>query len=111
MAIVDAYVASLDEPRRTKVAAAIAIIRSAGAGAHEGVEWKMPVFRKGDLYVAIANQKNYVSVYCCNDESAAAALKAAGPKGVKGGKCCVNYPDGVDIPAAALATMVKKVLL
>ena len=75
-ATVDEYLASLDEPRRTQVSELLQLIRSSiPQGYDECMRWGMisfevpmsvsgPTYNQQPLnYVALASQKNYISIY------------------------------------------------
>ena len=105
---VDAYLEALPALRRERVAALRALIHAVAPDVVERIEWKMPVFGRGERWVAVASQKSYVSVYL-RSEAAAAAVIATDPK-LKGGKACVNIPDRADLPLAALETAIRTAL-
>ncbi|KAB7647824.1 iron chaperone [Polymorphobacter fuscus] len=103
---VDDYLEALPPARRERVTALRALIHQAVPDVSERIEWRMPVFGRGDRWVGVASQKSYISVYLgCED--AAAGVLATDP-GLKGGKACVNIPDRVDVPLAALLPAIRK---
>ena len=105
---VDAYIAALPPLRRERLEAARALIHARCGDVAESLEWKMPVFRRGDAYIGVASQKSYVSVYLgCSDT--ARRLMASDPR-LKGGKACVNITDATPWPEAALGDAVVAVL-
>ena len=105
---VDAYIAALELLRRERLATLRALVHDTVPGVTEGLDWKMPVFRLGDRWVAIANQKSYISIYLGLIE--AATVIATDPK-LKGGKSCVNITDKTELPLAALAPAIRSVLI
>ena len=105
---VDAYIAALPPLRRERLTAARTLIHARCGDVAESLEWKMPVFRRGDAYIGVASQKSYVSVYLgCSDT--ARRLMASDPR-LKGGKACVNITDTMPWPEAALGDAVVAVL-
>jgi len=69
------------------------------------MKYKMPTYQIGDEWVAIANQKNYVSLYTCEYQHIA-AFKEKHPK-IKTGKGCINFkPDDV-LPIKDLKAVIK----
>ena len=105
---VDAYIAALPPERQARVAALRALIQRVAPDVAERIEWKMPVFGRGERWVAVASQKNYISVYLGLDGDVAAVL-ASDPE-LKGGKTCVNIPDRAELPLAALETAIRDAL-
>jgi uncharacterized protein YdhG (YjbR/CyaY superfamily) len=103
---VDAYIAALDPLRRERLSALRALIHAQHPDIAERIEWKMPVFSRGDAWIATASQKSYVSVYLRCMEGAA-AIAATDPK-LKNGKGCLNIPDRADVPLAALAPVIRE---
>lgn len=103
-----AYIAAAPPGRQARLTALHDLITSIAPDATSGIEWKMPVFRRGAAWVAIANQKSYLSVYL-GTEARAAAVVASDPA-LKGGKACVNIPDRAALPLAALAPALRAAL-
>lgn len=103
---VDAYIAALEPLRRERLTALRELIHAVAPEVTERIDWRMPVFGVGELWVAVASQKSYVSVYLgCQSE--AAAIVATDPK-LKGGKACVNIPDRAELPLAALGAAIRR---
>lgn len=86
-----------------------AAVHAAVPGVAESIEWKMPVFRVGDRWIAVASQKSYVSVYLGSGGEWAATIAATDPK-LAHGKGCVNIKDAVAMPMTAIAAAVTAVL-
>jgi uncharacterized protein YdhG (YjbR/CyaY superfamily) len=103
---VDAYIAALEPLRCERLAALRSLVHSLYPDVAERIEWKMPVFSRGDAWVATASQKSYVSVYL-HSEGGAAAIAATDPK-LKHGKGCLNIPDRAEVPLAALSPVIKE---
>ena len=69
-------------------------------GLDETMKYKMPTFEKGDNWVALANQKNYISVYFCSEELIE-NIKNSHPE-ISTGKGCVRIRDSQEIPLEEL---------
>ena len=65
----------------------------------------MPTYQVGDGWVALANQKNYVSLYTCGYHHIA-AFREKHPK-IKTGKACINFRPGDELPLQDLKAVVK----
>ena len=69
------------------------------------LHYKMPTYRLGDGWIAIANQKNYVSLYTCGYHHIE-AFKLRHP-GIKTGKGCINFRDRDDLPVADIEAVIR----
>lgn len=105
---VDDYIAALTPLRAERVAVVRRLAHAAFPDIAESIDWKMPVFRHGERYVAVASQKQYLSVYL-GCQPLAAQVVASDPQ-LKGGKACVNIRDSVAMPEAALAAAIAEAL-
>ena len=105
---VDAYIAALDGERRAKLETLRAAIHAAFEDVTESIEWKMPVFRRGERWFATASQRSYLSLYF-GGEPIAASVAAADPR-LKYGKACVNVRDRVPLPMAAIEAGIAQTL-
>ena len=72
------------------------------------MKYKMPTFTNGDGWVAIANQKNYISLYTCSSEHLV-EFKKKHPN-VKTGKGCVNIQGRDDFSITELASVIKSAM-
>lgn len=108
MSRVDAYIAAAEPLRRERMEAVRALIRDVAPDAREDIEWTMPIFRHGDKWVGMGNQKSYLSVYL-GCAPLAQAVVATDPN-LKGGKACVNIGDRVALPLAALRPAIAEAL-
>ena len=66
--------------------------------------YKMPTYRVGDGWVAIANQEHYVSLCTCG-AARIAAFKRKHPN-YKTGKGCINFKEADELPIDALREVV-----
>ena len=103
---VDAYIAALEPLRRERLEALRALVHSLYPDVTERIDWKMPVFSRGEQWIATASQKSYVSVYLRSVDGVASIV--AGDKRLKSGKGCLNIPDSADVPLDALAPVIKE---
>ena len=92
---VDDYIAAAPPLRAARLAAIRAIVHRVAPGIAESIEWKMPVYRLGERYLATASQKSYLSLYI--GKAQVDALAAAVP-GLKAGKGCLNITDTRPLP-------------
>ncbi len=73
------------------------------------MKYKMPTYSHGDGWVAIANQKNYVSLYTCSAEHLTEFRKSH--PGYKTGKGCINFRDKDEIPTQAIKAVIRHAML
>lgn len=74
----------------------------------ESMRYKMPTYELGEGWIALANQKDYISVYTCSAEHIV-NFKKKHPK-IKTGKGCINFKDGDDIPLNDLKGVIKSAM-
>ena len=67
--------------------------------------YKMPTYRLGDGWVALANRKQYVSLYTCGEHHIA-TFRSRYPD-IKTGKGCINLRRRDPVPVAALQQVVR----
>lgn len=115
------YIARLEEPRKTEVAALDALIRKTAPKlapfVHSGVlaygpwRYKYASGREGDWFrIGVASNKNYISLYiCAGDEKGYVAerYKKALPK-ANIGRSCVRFKRLSDLDLAALRKMIRE---
>jgi uncharacterized protein YdhG (YjbR/CyaY superfamily) len=69
----------------------------------------MPTFEHpGGGWVAIANQKHYVSLYTCSAEHLE-AFRQQHPE-IRTGKGCINFRDRDEVPMDAAAEVVRRAM-
>jgi hypothetical protein len=114
------YLAQLDEPRQSEVAALDALIRKAapklapfihiGILAYGPWHYKYASGREGDGFrIGVASNQNYISLYVCAEDekgSVAERHKAALPK-AKIGRSCVRFKRLSDLDQAALVKLIR----
>lgn len=69
------------------------------------MSYKMPTYKVKNGWVALANQKYYVSLYTCGAHHIA-EFKEKYPA-IKTGKGCINFKSNDPIPVAALKKVVR----
>ena len=67
--------------------------------------YKMPTYKVGKGWVALANQKNYISLYTCGYHHIE-SFKKNHPK-IKTGKGCINFRDKDPLPVKDIQEVVK----
>lgn len=73
------------------------------------LRYRMPTYTRNGAWVAIANQKHYVSLYTC-DPIHLEAFRRSHPA-IKTGKGCINLRDGDVLPRKALVGVIEHALL
>jgi hypothetical protein len=116
------YIAELDEPRKSEIAALDKLIQKAtglkpfmmgGILAYGPYHYVYASGREGDwAAVALASQKNYISLYACmayngNKGYVAESYKPRLPK-ANIGKSCVRFKRLSDVDPKALAALLKE---
>jgi hypothetical protein len=114
------YIEELPEPRKSEIAALDKLIQKAtglkpfmmaGILAYGPYHYKYASGREGDwAAVAMANQKNYISLYACmayDDGYVAERYKTKLPK-ANIGKSCVRFKRLADVDQKVLTAMLKE---
>jgi len=115
------YIAKLEEPRKSEVAALDGLIRKlapklapfihSGMLAYGPWHYKYASGREGDSFrMGVASNKNYISLYVCageGEESIAERYKEALPK-ANIGRSCVRFKRLSDLDQAALKKMIRE---
>jgi len=102
---VQRYINALPKDRKALFNKLQALILSAYPKAEVTIWWGMPTYKAKSGWVALANQKNYVSLYT-NNASHIADFKSKCPA-IKTGKACVNFRPSDLVPAAALKQVIR----
>lgn len=105
------YLESLPSERRVEVERVWGLVRErVPEGYTEEVGEKFLSFKAGgDWYVALANQKNYISLYLIPlymFPEVKAKFDAAASKKLKCGKSCINFQRAEELPLEVLAEIV-----
>ena len=99
------YFAALADDRRSKLIELHETIVSLFPDIHLDMAYKMPTYRQDDGWVAIANQKNYVSLYTCGYHHIE-AFKRKHPD-IKTAKGCINFKDSDNLPLADIKEVIR----
>ena len=102
---VQRYIDAIPDNRRARFMSIHDLIVQLYPGAIVDMSYSMPTYRVGDGWVAIANQKHYISIYTCG-ESHLRAYKNKHPQ-QKTGKGCINFRARDDIHYDDLANVIK----
>jgi len=85
------YFAAIPENRKARINELHSLIISLYPDAVVDLKYKMPTYRVGEGWVALANQKNYISLYTCGYHHIEVFSKN-NPE-IKTGKGCINFRD------------------
>ena len=105
---IDTYLKQIPSHRRVRFDQIMQIISELYPDASLSMKYKMPTFEYRQGWVAVANQKSYISLYTCMEQHIA-DFKRLYP-GIKTGKGCLNFRDRDSIPLNDLALVVKNAL-
>lgn len=105
---IDDYIASAGDARRDRLQAIIGLVRRLYPDAVVSMKYRMPTFETAGGWVAVANQKHYLSLYTCSAEHLD-AFKRLHPD-IKTGKGCINLRDRDHLPLDDLATVVRSAM-
>ena len=99
------YLKSIPENRQQRFMSIHKLILQLYPEIHVDMSYKMPTYKAGDGWVALANQKNYISLYTCG-ESHLVPYKHKHP-GQKTGKGCINFRQRDDIDLDSLKQVIS----
>jgi len=102
---VKAYFAAVPDDRREMVEQLHRIIIGLYPKAQVDMSYRMPTYRAKEGWVAVANQKRYVSFYTCSAEHLA-DFKQKYPQ-IKTGKGCISFKPTDNVPVTALKKVVR----
>lgn len=105
------YLAALPNARRVEIERVWGLVREhIAAGYTEEIGAKFLSFKAGaDWYVALANQKHYISLYLIPlylFPEMKAKLDAAAPEKLKCGKSCINFQRAAELPLEVISEIV-----
>jgi len=101
---VEHYILSCAPARRARLEQIHSMIVDLYPEAEVDMAYRMPTYRVGNGWVAVASQKHYISVYTCRHHHIE-GFKAKHPS-IRIGKGCINFRDRDDIPFADLEQVV-----
>ena len=96
---VDAYLEEVPTERVEALTKLRELCLAALKGFGESMAYGMPSYsRNGEVEVAFASQKNYISLYILKQEVMDAHKEAVAEKGISFGKGCIRYtkPERID---------------
>ena len=99
------YISFLPPERRDRLYSVHSMIVELYPDAIIGMKYKMPTYQVGDGWVAIANQKNYISLYTCGYHHIE-KFKVKYPK-INTGKGCIRFKDKDPLPLKDLQMVIK----
>jgi uncharacterized protein YdhG (YjbR/CyaY superfamily) len=99
------YFAEQGEPGRERRLCLHQMILELSPGALVDIAYRMPTYRHGESWVALANQKHHIWLYTCSHHHI--RVFAAAHPGVKTGKGCINLRDRDVLPMKDLADVVR----
>lgn len=102
----DEYLGGLSEMRLEMYRALERIIRKVAPDVRVSMRYRMPTFERGANWVAVGNQKHYLSLYTCSAQFLE-SFRVAHPA-IKCGKGCINFRDKDDIPHKDVEDVVRK---
>jgi len=103
------YMEQIPLARKARFASIRKLITSMYPQAEETMKYKMPTYHQGKGWVALANQKNYISLYTCSAEHLENFKKKY--PGIKTGKGCINFRDRDEIPLNDLGSVIESAML
>ena len=103
------YFDAVPESRERHMKALHSTIMKCFPKATVDMKYRMPTYSYGDGWVAIANQKNYVSLYTCSAAHLAEFRKNY--PNYKTGKGCINFRQKDEIPEEAVEAVVRHAIL
>lgn len=103
------YFEEIPESRKRHVRRLHSLVMERFPDARLTMKYRMPTYSHGEGWVAIANQKNYVSLYTCGALHLA-EFKKAYPR-YKTGAGCINFREQQDIPEAAVTQVIVHAML
>lgn len=105
------YVAAIPPERRPHIDKLRALVKKAVPQATEGIEWGMLGYTIGGrVFVALASQKNYMSLYLCDLYSQPALLKKhkKALAKLKMGKSCINFSSVDELPLDTISAILRE---
>ncbi len=99
------YIDAVSPERKRLLEQLHAIILGLYPDADVDMSYRMPTYKAKDGWVAIANQKHYVSLYTCGAHHIA-EFKKQHPK-IKTGTSCINLKITGPIPVPALKRVIR----
>lgn len=108
MILLDEYISNVSENRLVRFNEILSNIKKWYPSTELTMKYKMPTFELGGNWIAVANQKNYISVYTCGYHHIE-SYKKKHPD-TKSGKGCLNFREKDKINYKDLKYVVKSAL-
>lgn len=105
---INEYLDSISSDRKHRFMSIMDTIKALYPGAEESMKYKMPTYTYKGGWVAIANQKNYISLYTCQSGHIEDFRKKH-PE-IKTGKGCINFRDEDEIPVDGIQLVIKNAI-
>jgi uncharacterized protein YdhG (YjbR/CyaY superfamily) len=102
------YLAAIPPDREQRFTVVRELIRRLYPVAKESMRYRMPTYETESGWVALANQKQYISLYTCGEQHLE-AFKQRHPD-IKTGKGCINFRNRDEIPLEALELVIKSAM-
>lgn len=99
------YFAAIPENRKARIRELHELIINLYPDAFVDLKYKMPTYQVGEGWVALANQKNYISLYTCGYHHIE-AFRKNNPE-VKTGKGCINFRDKDDFAIPDIKAVIR----
>lgn len=99
------YLNGVPEDRKPLVEKIHGLIVGLYPDAKIDMSYRMPTYRVKDDWVAVANQKRYVSLYTCGAHHLA-EFKLKHP-GIRTGKGCINFNATDPVPVTAVRKVIR----
>ena len=102
------YLETTPTHRKQRLRQLIDLIDSVYPQSVHSMKYNMPSFHNGDGWVAVANQKHYISLYTCGEHHLR-EFKSKHP-GIKTGKGCINFKDSDTIPVDDIRSVINNAM-
>lgn len=102
------YLDAVPEPRKATVDQLHRLIIELYPDANIDMSYRMPTYRSGEGWIALANQKQYISLYTCGAHHLE-AFKAQHPS-IKTGKGCINFRSSDTLPLPAIRRVIHSAM-
>ncbi len=102
---VEKYIKAIPPERASRFNTLDSLILGIYPKAVVDMKYKMPTYTVGEGWVALANQKNYISLYTCGYHHIE-SFKQNNP-GIKTGKGCINFKDSDQLPVNDIVQVIK----
>lgn len=102
---VQKYLAAIPVDRRARFRQLHELVLSLYPDAQVDLSYRMPTYKSGAGWVALANQKQYISLYTCAAQHIAGFRKKY--PSIKTGVGCINFKPTDPVPVAAVRGVIR----